>query len=104
MSEGIIIALIGGGVTILLSVISIVILVITSKNNKSLAIIAAENSLAIAHISANQFRLEASHEKQITAVEQYHKEVNGKMGQLLETTEKLGAERGKAEEKANPTI
>lgn len=33
-------------------------------------------------------------------VDAYHKEVNGKMGELLETTKKLGKEEGKAEEKA----
>lgn len=34
-------------------------------------------------------------------VDGYHKEVNGKMEKLLETTEELGKEKGKAEEKSD---
>jgi hypothetical protein len=34
-------------------------------------------------------------------VDNYHKEVNGKMGELLITTKALGNEEGKAEEKKN---
>lgn len=30
----------------------------------------------------------------------YHKEINGRMGELIDTTKKLGNEQGKAEEKA----
>jgi hypothetical protein len=35
-------------------------------------------------------------------VDKYHKEVNGKMGELLVTTKALGNAEGKAEEKSNP--
>lgn len=35
-------------------------------------------------------------------VDEYHKEVNGKMGVLLETTKALGIKEGKEEEKKNP--
>lgn len=36
-------------------------------------------------------------------VEEYHKEVNGKMGLLLKTTKELGEEIGKQKEKENPS-
>jgi hypothetical protein len=35
-------------------------------------------------------------------VDNYHKEVNGKMAQLLDTTKALGNAEGKAEQKKNP--
>lgn len=35
-------------------------------------------------------------------VDTYHKEVDGKMGELLVTTKALGKAEGKAEEKVNP--
>lgn len=88
MSDAVVISLITGVVTVILAIIGVVTLVITLRSNaKQAAIIAAQNLL-----TANQAQLNLK-------VDEYHKEVNGNMHKLLETTKKLATAEEKAKHK-----
>jgi hypothetical protein len=68
MEASVVIAIISGVVTIILAAITFFSLKATLKNNKDLAL-----------ITAGQLKIDDK-------IEKYHKEVDGKMGQLLEVT------------------
>lgn len=63
----------------------LVLVHVTKKQNKQIATNQSETKAAIGGV--------------VEKVEVYHAEVNGKMGQLLETTKALGKAEGKAESK-----
>ena len=86
MSDTVVVAIIGGVVTILLALVTLISLRIQLKNNIIIAQIAARQA-----INSNDIN---------DKVDKYHKEVNGKMGELLDTTKALGNAEGRAEQKA----
>lgn len=85
MSETIILAIISGVITVVLAIFTFISLKIQLKNNIIIAQISSRQDINALHINDK--------------VDEYHKEVNGKMTKLLETTEALGKAKGKAEEK-----
>ena len=56
------------------------------------------------HIINKVSDVESKNDEIVTKVENYNKDVNGKMTALLETTAELGQAKGKADEKADALV